>query len=204
MFRLNLHYFAKGFLLSINVSFVPFYYCFKNELENKNYFVENWNRKQSIFRYHFLLLLPLFFVCFFFVIIVLIKNFMNDTWNVFVKNMSISVKTLSKKKYVDILWCCLVWLVYVSQFQENPEHVKKLGDFSVTMENVSTNPIYAILAMSAEIIAMSRWKMVPFVVGELLKSNLQRWQFKTFALSMLFYWKQYLCPLVGVIIAKIG
>ena len=125
-------------------------------------------------------------------------------WTFFVKNMSISVKTLSKKKYVDILWCCLVWLVYVSQFQENPEHVKKLDDFSVTMENVSTNPIYAILAMSVEIIATSRWKMVPFVVSELLKSNLQRSQFKTLALSMLFYWKQYLFPLVGGIIAKNG
>ena len=125
-------------------------------------------------------------------------------WRFFVKNMSISVKTLLKKKYVDVLRWCLVWLVYDSQLEENPEHVKKLGDFSVTMENVSTNPIYVILAMSAEITAMSRWKMVPFVVSELLKSNLQRWQFKTLALSMLFYWKQYHFPLVGGIIAKSG
>ena len=124
-------------------------------------------------------------------------------WTFFVKNMSIPVKPLSKK-VCQFLWCCLVWLVYVSQFQENPEHVKKLDDFSVTMENVSTNPIYAILTMSAEIIAMSRWKMVPFVVNELLKSNLQWSQFKTLALSMLFYWKQYLFPLVGGIIAKNG
>ena len=86
----------------------------------------------------------------------LIKNFMNKRLNAFCQKYVNISKNFVKKKYVDILRCCLVLLIYVSQFQENPEHVKKLGDFSVTMENVSTNPIYAILAMSAEITAMSR------------------------------------------------
>ena len=57
----------------------------------------------------------------------------------------------------------------MSQSRENLEHVKKLGDFSVTMENVSRKPIYAILAMTVEIKVMSRWQVVPFVVSELLK-----------------------------------
>ena len=61
----------------------------------------------------------------------------------------------------------LVCLVYVFQFQETLEHAKKLGGFSVTMDNVSKNLTYVILMMTVEIIAMNRGQMVLFVVSVL-------------------------------------
>ena len=61
----------------------------------------------------------------------------------------------------------LVCLVYVFQFQETLGHAKKLGCFSVTMDNVSKNLIYVILIMTVEIIAMNQGQMVLFVVSVL-------------------------------------
>ena len=98
--------------------------------------------------------------------------------------MSIQVKMLSRKhywQYVNIICCCMAWLVYVSQFQENLEHVKNLDSFSVTMGNVSAKTIYAILAMTVDITVMSWWKMVLFVIGEFLKIY-----FKYFLLKISF------------------
>ena len=82
--------------------------------------------------------------------------------------MSISVNTLSKEVCQHFL--LLLGIISVCfLISGTPGTCEKFGSFSVTMENVSRNTTYAIPTMTAEITAMSRRKMVLYVVGELLK-----------------------------------